>query len=244
MAPVSHMFRVFVSSTFSDLTMERDALQRHVFPALRDHCAERGYSFQAIDLRWGIGEEASAGQRTMRICLDELARCQAVTPRPNFLILLGDRYGWRPLPEEVPREEFEEVRSHLEQTDPEAAALATEWYRLDENALPEEASLPGAWRLQPRDDAREAAWNEAQLVLGPALREAARAAGLETRDPDAFVKYTASATEQEILAGALAADVEAASVFAFCRTVEGWPEGAAAKPYRDLTREWEVDSRG
>jgi len=73
MARVSHMFRVFVSSTFSDLTTERDALQRRVFPAVRDHCAARGYLFQAIDLRWGIGEEASASQRTMRSCLDELA---------------------------------------------------------------------------------------------------------------------------------------------------------------------------
>jgi hypothetical protein len=29
----------------------------------------------------------------------ELRRCQPDRPKPNFLILLGQRYGWRPLPE-------------------------------------------------------------------------------------------------------------------------------------------------
>jgi len=229
MAQASRVFRVFVSSTFTDLEAERDALQTLVFPKLREHCAESGYSFQAIDLRWGIGVEASAGQRTMRICLDELARCQAVTPRPNFLVLLGDRYGWRPLPEEVPAAEFEAVRAKLE---PDAQALAGTWYRLDENAVPDEHKPPGVYRLQPRGADEETAWNHAQRVLAPALRKAALAAGLA--DSDAFVKYTASATEQEILAGALAEDVDATSVFAFYRTIDGLPEGSEAKDYRDL----------
>jgi len=32
----------------------------------------------------------------MRICRAEIARCQVVTPRPNFVVLLRDRHGWRP----------------------------------------------------------------------------------------------------------------------------------------------------
>ncbi|MCK8114881.1 AAA family ATPase [Anaerosoma tenue] len=236
MAQANRVFRVFISSTFADLKAERDALQERVFPRLRDHCAASGYSFQAIDLRWGIGDEASAGQRTMRICLDEIARCQEVTPRPNFLVLLGDRYGWRPLPEEVPRAEFEAVRAEL---DPEAAVLADTWYRLDTNAAPAGQELAGVYRLQPRTDETEAAWNEAQAVLAPALRTAAGAAQL---GPDALVKYTTSATEQEILAGALDDEVEAKSVFAFLRTISGLPESAAAKRFRDLTLEGAVDT--
>ena len=50
---MSKTFRVFVSSTFSDLKAERDALQEHVFPSLRELCMSHGVRFQAIDLRWG-----------------------------------------------------------------------------------------------------------------------------------------------------------------------------------------------
>ena len=33
--------------------------------------------------------------QTTGICLDELRRCQKTTPRPNFIVLLGDRYDLR-----------------------------------------------------------------------------------------------------------------------------------------------------
>ena len=93
MAQAGKTFRIFVSSTFSDLKEERNALQKQVFPELRELCMQHGFRFQAIDLRWGVSEEASLDQQTMKICLDELARCQKTTPRPNFIVLLGDRYG-------------------------------------------------------------------------------------------------------------------------------------------------------
>lgn len=94
-------FRDFVSSTFSDLKAERDALQARAFPRLREFCAQRGARFQAIDLRWGVSQQASRDQRTTKICLGEIERCQKVTPRPNF-VLLGDRCGWCPLPPQIP----------------------------------------------------------------------------------------------------------------------------------------------
>jgi len=57
-------FRIFVSSTFSDLKVERSALQERVFPRLRELCAQHGARFQAIDLRRevaGTGDRVSAG---------------------------------------------------------------------------------------------------------------------------------------------------------------------------------------
>jgi len=90
-------FRVFVSSTFSDLKAERNALQENTFKRLRKYCQERGARFQAIDLRWGVSQEAALDQQAMRICFEELKRCQELSPKPNFIILLGQRYGWRPL---------------------------------------------------------------------------------------------------------------------------------------------------
>ena len=38
------VIRVFVSSTFTDLKHERDALQRDVFPKLEQLCASRQFS--------------------------------------------------------------------------------------------------------------------------------------------------------------------------------------------------------
>jgi len=35
-----------------------------------------GARFQAIDLRWGVREEASLDQKTMEICMAEIERCQ------------------------------------------------------------------------------------------------------------------------------------------------------------------------
>lgn len=101
------VIRVFVSSTFSDMRHERNALQEHVYPKLEQLCSQNGFQFQAIDLRWGVSSEAGLDHRTMRICFDELRRAQELSPRPNFLILLGNRYGWRPLPEEISLGEFQ-----------------------------------------------------------------------------------------------------------------------------------------
>jgi len=138
----SRTFRIFVSSTFSDLKAERDALQRFLFPRLRELCASRGGRFQAIDLRWGVSEEAGLDQRTMPLCLGEIERCQSTKTRPNFIVLLGERYGWRPLPAEIPAEEFKRIKTRV--TDAEEKTLLEDWYRLDENAA------PPVYCLQPR----------------------------------------------------------------------------------------------
>ena len=63
MAQASETFRIFVSSTFNDLKAERNALQERVFPKLRQLCLGRGARFQAIDLRWGVSEEATLDQQ-------------------------------------------------------------------------------------------------------------------------------------------------------------------------------------
>ena len=61
------IIRLFVSSTFSDMKHERNALQRKVFPKLEQLCLQQGFQFQAIDLRWGVPAEAGLDYRTMRI---------------------------------------------------------------------------------------------------------------------------------------------------------------------------------
>jgi hypothetical protein len=63
--------RLFVSSTFSDMRHERRLLATRVYPALERLCKSHGSEFQAVDLRWGVSEEAQLDQRTMSICLTE-----------------------------------------------------------------------------------------------------------------------------------------------------------------------------
>jgi hypothetical protein len=124
MAQAARKFRIFVSSTFSDLKEERNALQQHVCPGLRELCMQRGCRFQAIDLHWGVSAEASRDQQTINICMEEPLRCQRISPHAHFIVLLSDRYGWRSLPDEIPKGEFGHILSRL--TDEDKALLLWE----------------------------------------------------------------------------------------------------------------------
>src|ERR1700722_18243813 len=128
MPNATRTFRVFVSSTFEHLKVEHNALQKRVFPKMEQFCLEKGARFQAIDLRWGVREEAGLDQKTMEICLAEIARCQKTRIKPNFIVLLGNRYGWRPLPARIQEDEFEAVLAHVGDTERDFAAS---WYDLD-----------------------------------------------------------------------------------------------------------------
>ena len=143
---VRPIIRVFVSSTFSDLVFERNALQQHVWPVLEQLCLKHCFQFHAIDLRWGVSTEAGLDHRTMRICFEELQRSQEISPEPNFLILLGNRYGWRPLPEEISQEEFDRLVAAAKSGGDDkqllpgalgksAEDVLNEWYRCDKNVL-------------------------------------------------------------------------------------------------------------
>ena len=73
------VIRVFVSSTFSDLKQERNALQEQVFPELEQLCAQIGLQFLAIALRFrlrtgydghgGVSSEARLDHRTCGLVL-------------------------------------------------------------------------------------------------------------------------------------------------------------------------------
>ena len=49
----------------------------------------------------------------MEICLREIRRCQATGVKPNFIVLLGDRYGWQPLPARIAATEWNGLEPHL-----------------------------------------------------------------------------------------------------------------------------------
>ena len=239
MAQTARTFRIFISSTFSDLKEERNALHQRVYPELRKLCTLAGTRFQAIDLRWGVPSEADVDQQTMKICLDEIDRCRHVSPQPNFVILLGDRYGWRPPPPIIPEAEFTAIDAQV--TDLADKALLTTWYRRDENAKPAE------YCLQPRrvpiaDDAtpdliaaahedEAGRWEQTERALTRILRDTV---ALLPFTDQRRLKYFASATEQEIARGALQVPDANQHVFCFFRTINGLPTDASAGELRDL----------
>jgi WD40 repeat protein len=251
------VIRVFVSSTFSDLKEERNALQREVFPRLEHYCLVRGFQFQAIDLRWGVPGDAGRDHRTMQICFEELRRAQEVSPRPNFLVLLGDRYGWQPLTESLTNEEFaklEAAAARIDQRDPERELTATEalrtWYRRDNNADPVEYVLRSRYEWPDRgawedENAEKRGWEVVEQALWDVINEEYRLDSLEGRfasagktgsPPPAIVKFQGSATEQEIWRGALAVPDAPEHVVAWYRTIQNrevWQHDKRAGDYFD-----------
>jgi hypothetical protein len=157
-----------------------------------------------------------------------------VSPRPNFIVLLGERYGWRPLPEELPRALFERIRDAL---DSERRALlewrddqqegSRGWYRLDSNALVGRAGghdvERGVYVLQPRT-ARftdSAVW--ARAVEEPLMEALSTSA-------DRASAIGQSATEQEIRHGALAIPDARDHVLCFQRRIVD----ETGRPMRDV----------
>lgn len=91
------MKKLFVSSTFKDMQLERDALKKHIIPELNMRLRAYGTQISQTDLRWGIStSELSAEegeQKILNVCLDEINKS-----RPYMIVMLGERYGWIPSP--------------------------------------------------------------------------------------------------------------------------------------------------
>ena len=159
---INKNFRLFLSSTFSDLVLERNKLQAEVFPKLRNYCEERGFSFQVVDLRWGISEKDGWDHRTLDICLQQVKYCKGFL-KPNFAILLSERYGWIPVPRRITQNNFEVIRQYIE---PEDNDLFATWYKLDTNT--------GYYLLQNIDEHTSEAWWIDEYRLRLALQKIVR----------------------------------------------------------------------
>ena len=88
--------RVFTSSTFRDMSLEREALVRRVFPHLRELRTEHRIVLTDIDLRWGITDETEH-PKALEIVKSELNRATVM------ISVLGERFGW------IPEDEYDSV---------------------------------------------------------------------------------------------------------------------------------------
>ncbi len=219
------VFRVFLSSTFGDFQAERERLRLEVWPGLRALCAERGASFHVVDLRWGISPRDSETHDTLDICLEEIRRCQLKSPRPrpNFILMLGDRYGWRPPANRIPAAEFARIVGALSGSD---AEFLLSQYRKDENARPPE------WCLVPMS----AIADETRLVS--ILRTVADSLGLPAE------RYRYSATHREAIEGVLRPEGDKDHILAILRNRPGLPASArdgAARRFSDYLEDGKAD---
>ena len=217
-------FRVFISSTFSDMAHERSYLQKEVFPRLRELCKQNGAKFQAIDLRWGVNKETQQDQKTMRLCLKEIDRCQRISPKPNFVVLVGNRYGWQPIPDIIPEKEMKQIITKVPLND---LMLIEQWYKEDTNAIPSE------FVLQPRGDEYKeySVWEKVESKLRLILRSAVV---LLDFTKEQQIKYFTSATHQEIIRGALLPEDAKKHVFSYFRTITNLPFNEASAGFTDI----------
>ncbi|ELT97480.1 hypothetical protein CAPTEDRAFT_103802, partial [Capitella teleta] len=132
----SRTVQVFLSSTFSDMAAERNALMEHVYPKLKDFCRDKyGLEFQVVDLRWGIREEAQDDHTIIETCLQEIERCKKTSIGPSFVVLMGQKYGYRPFPSKISADEFEKITSCLREAGKDVRILTT-WFKKDTNVIP------------------------------------------------------------------------------------------------------------
>ena len=210
--------RIFVSSTFNDFVEERNILHERVFPQLERLCRRRGCSFQPIDLRWGISARDSEDYTALDICLREVRRCQQMTPRPNFIFLAGDRYGWRPLPTTIAGGLAERL---LAEAAPDERAQIMASYDWDENAVPR------ALRLRVPDE----------VACQKALHAVAARLALA---PEERTALFASATHRELLERLSLQELPSSAVCAV-RTLVHVPPAECGR-YFDLLPDGRIDN--
>ncbi|KAL4224823.1 hypothetical protein ACF0H5_015519 [Mactra antiquata] len=183
---------IFVSSTFTDTKAERNHLMKDVYPFLRSLCRRLGVEFGTVDMRWGVTEEATLEHSTVEMCVNEIERCIKDSVGPSFLCLLGHKYGYRPLPAQIEKTEFDAMLKYLEKS-PHDTKMIKNYYTIDNNAVPAE------YVLKPRTKENATWWDDSDVLLEQTREAAVACFGRESKKCD---KYHISVTETEIHHGA------------------------------------------
>ena len=226
-----HYIRFFVSSTFVDMELERNWLNELFDELRKDYQQRTDWQVEYVDLRWGISDQAGLDNRTMSICKAELQRCQTLSPRPNFIALIGERYGWIPLPELIPNYQGRSIAL--------VSDLFKQYYRRDFNNIGYRAypSIfhfwnrkprldPGPWVLQPFTDTGLDENDRLAYIVEPLadLFKAMASSLKMVGDKESAVIFYSSATEQEIFSGALSVDDADEHVIEYVRMLTNVPE--------------------
>lgn len=230
-AEPTNTVRLFISSTFSDMAEERNALMEIAYPEIQTFCQQHGLTFEVVDMRWGVRDYASVDHMTTDLCLKEIKVCRKTSMGPYFIGLVGNRYGYRPMPRVIGEEEFNILHKKVLK-DEAQAQLLTHWYWKDINSVPPiyifqpitvhfphfSDTNPSHAELQAKEIKE---WRETEKPLSEAIRSAAEDAqkeGLITLEQKH--KYFRSVTECEIDCGLFASDTDMEGSTIFFREIK------------------------
>uniref|UniRef100_A0A8C4XB11 NACHT and WD repeat domain containing 1 n=1 Tax=Erpetoichthys calabaricus TaxID=27687 RepID=A0A8C4XB11_ERPCA len=85
--------------------------------------------------RWGVRDAIIVDHKTTELCLREIKSCQKLSVGPTFTALIGNRYGYRPIPRVIEEKEFEMLLGKLH-SDADSIKILTKWFWKDENSDP------------------------------------------------------------------------------------------------------------
>lgn len=99
--------KVFVSSTFKDMDIERDALKNFIEPQINDFLRDYACTLEFVDLRHSVKTNSKMSliereKQIFNVCLEEIDHC-----KPYFIGIVGHRYGWIPSEDNVPCPQIE-----------------------------------------------------------------------------------------------------------------------------------------
>ena len=175
---------------------------------------------------------------------------------PYMACIIGDKYGYRPLPVSVAKEVFEMLLESVRcRGGKDSSELLEKWYRLDENSVPAVYVLqpvstyyPYAYknRIAPNSDnvqhEKYLWWKESEL-----MREALTNAASEI-DVTAFAfsdvserDFVVSVTEKEIMAGVQGDDTDPRYMFLFLRSRRGLTDSDGNGNHNDAVTRHCVD---
>ncbi|KAJ3264066.1 hypothetical protein HDU77_009474 [Chytriomyces hyalinus] len=202
---------LFVSSTFTDTAWERNNNIADVYPYLRLFCSRLGLTFESVDMRWGVLDTSTAEHLTSELCMRQLQKCLDESAGPAFFSILGNKYGYRPFPPILPKEDFEAMQVELDRlcnlTDAELQARFAPTSKLVDTALLAEArdrnllqfwwdldlnAIPPVYVLKPSVDSQLAAlWKDDEGKFMRLFRAA-------SWDLDFHHTFVQSVTEDEV----------------------------------------------
>ncbi|PAA68124.1 hypothetical protein BOX15_Mlig007860g1 [Macrostomum lignano] len=246
----SNQVRLFLSSTFSDFRAERNYLTEHAFSELKSYCATLGLEFRVCDMRWGVTDAAKSDHVVESLCLSEIERCERRSVGPFFVALLGNRYGYQPVPPSIEQSEFDILLEFARKFAAQHAEILADWYRLDENAQPPvyqlrpiRSRLPAYANYSDEAARRKAGsdwWDIEEALRNCLRRSASKAAEAGSISQESLARYLRSVTEAEVIAARQAASGRPDNQLVYIRELTDLClHHEAAEKYTDLVLQGE-----